>query len=193
MIIVAIFISIKSSGRSFLKIEQGFLKGKKIIGQKSGLRPTTSKVRAALFNMLRFQLKGKSFVDCFAGTGLVGFEALSLGAEKVGFIELNQKANEFLRKNVQQLEVEAQTVIKFQNVYDFLKSEYEKWDILFFSPPYDTIHWYQLLRSIENSPIFQEEVLVVIQHPSQIVLESISVKQQETRRYGFNCLTFLKK
>jgi 16S rRNA (guanine966-N2)-methyltransferase len=176
-----------------LQIEQGFLKGKKIQGQKSGLRPTTSKVRAALFNILRYKLKAKSFVDCFAGTGLVGFEALSLGASRIGFVELNKMAVKFLYKNTAAFGIEDKVSIKNQNVYDFLQSQYEQWDILFFSPPYDIIHWYQLIRSIEYSPIFKEGTLVILQHPSHIQVHPALVKKIETRQYGFNCLTFLEK
>lgn len=173
-------------------IESGYLKNRKISVPNVKLRPTTSIVKLALFNTLKKHIKNKKFLDCFAGTGLVGFEAVSQGASQVGFVEINKISVDYLNKNIQKLNITDKTTIKQQDVFNFLESTNEQWDIVFFSPPYDTIHWYQLFRSIEASPLIKNSSLVIIQHPQKVNLEPLTLKTLEVRKYGYNKLSFFK-
>ena len=82
-----------------LRITGGELKGKKIpFDLKSSLRPTSSKLREVLFNWLQFDIKDFQCLDVFAGTGALGIEAISRGARKTVFIELNKKNYIALKK-----------------------------------------------------------------------------------------------
>jgi 16S rRNA (guanine966-N2)-methyltransferase len=174
-----------------MKILSGKLKGRKIFSQKKGLRPTTAMVKASLFNILGVDIIKKTFTDVFAGTGAVGFEAYSRGASEVYFVEQNPEAVNLLKKNIDQLGVNAK-VFK-RNAFDFLKSRSLTTDFLFFSPPYDTIHWHQLMRAVEESPVIGKHTLVIIQHPKMVNLESFVLKKVDERRYGLNKLSFYRK
>lgn len=169
----------------------GKLKGKKILGQKEGLRPTTAIAKSALFNILAESIQNKVFVDIFAGTGSVGFEAFSRGAKEIVFVELNSHAVKFLRKNSENLQINSRIIRR--DVYDFLKSHDGPFDILFLSPPYDTIHWNMLIRAIENSTVINPETLIIVQHPKMVNVDSFVMEKLDERRYGLNKLTFFKK
>lgn len=174
-----------------MRILAGKLKGKRILTQKKGLRPTTSVLKASLFNIIGQDIIGKSFVDMFAGTGAIGFEAASRGAKEVVFVETNSQAVKFLQLNIENLQINGRLIRK--DAFDFLNSLEEPFDYIFFSPPYDIIHWHMLLRAIENSNLMKKETLIIIQHPKMVGLESLVLKKMDERRYGFNLLTFYKK
>ena len=78
--------------KNSIRITGGNLKGKKIpFDLKGSLRPTSSKLREVLFNWLQFEIQNFQCLDLFAGTGALGIEALSRGADKAVFIESNKK------------------------------------------------------------------------------------------------------
>lgn len=104
-------------------------------------RPITARVKVALFDKLQPLLEGKRIADIFAGTGTLGFESLSRGAQSVVFIENDRVAFELLQKNVATLRVEEETLcwrtdaskssFRPQGAEQFLPFE-----VIFFDPPY---------------------------------------------------------
>jgi len=175
-----------------LKIQSGKLKGKKLVAPKSGLRPTTGIVKTALINIIKEDLKTKTFLDLFAGTGAVGFEALSAGAKEVVFVELNPLSVQLIQKNIQNLNLLNAQVVR-SNALDFLASKRQTFNFIFLSPPYDTIHWHQLLRALEQSSLVGPNSFIIVQHPKTILLDSFILQKTDERKYGFNKLTFFKK
>lgn len=175
-----------------MHIIAGKLKGKKIQSQSSGLRPTTSIARASLFNIIGEEIEDKIFVDAFSGTGAMGLEAYSRGAKEVWLIEKNPQAVRMIQENVKHLEANARVIRR--DVFDFLQSVTEKpFDYIFFSPPFDTIHWHLLMRAIETSNVIPKDAMIIIQHPKVIGLETMILKKMDERRYGFNKLSFFYK
>ena len=94
---------------SGMRIAGGINCGRKIYAPH-GLRPTLEKVREAIFSII--DVDGKSFLDVYAGTGAVGLEAFSRGADEVWFIERSPKIIGFLKRNIESLDVENAKVIK---------------------------------------------------------------------------------
>jgi 16S rRNA (guanine(966)-N(2))-methyltransferase RsmD len=85
-----------------MRVIAGSHRGRRLCGpQGTALRPTSDKVREALFSILGTQVSGSRFLDLYAGTGAVGIEALSRGASSVTFVESDPKAVQLLRKNLQ--------------------------------------------------------------------------------------------
>jgi 16S rRNA (guanine966-N2)-methyltransferase len=110
--------------------------------------------RAAIFNRLRGDIAGKDILDAFAGSGAIGLEALSLGANSVDFLENNQKAAKTIKANVAKFKLEAQGKIVRK-----LQKEY---DIIFADPPYDNPQYEyieEILKSLKHGGIF------VLSHP----------------------------
>lgn len=104
-------------------------------------RPITDRVKETLFARLEPLLPGAKVADVFAGTGTLGLEALSRGAERVTFIEQDRQALELLRENVHRLGVEAETLIWPADVFRCSfrpqrAEEFLPFDVIFFDPPY---------------------------------------------------------
>ena len=96
-----------SKKQATTRIIGGSLKGSKLpYKQNKSIRPTESKTKETLFNWLLDDLEGKTCLDLFAGTGSLGIEAISRGAEKVVFVEIQKKQAESLRANLKRLNID---------------------------------------------------------------------------------------
>lgn len=100
-----------------------------------GLRPTPDRVRETLFNWLGQELDGLSCLDLFAGTGILGFEAASRGAQSVVMVEQNPRALNALRHAAETLHASQVEIIRGDAV-KFVQSTERKFDVVFLDPPY---------------------------------------------------------
>jgi 16S rRNA (guanine966-N2)-methyltransferase len=100
-----------------------------------GLRPTTDRVKETVFNWLMPFIQDSNCLDCFAGSGGLGFEALSRGASHVRFVELNKPAAQQLTENQRLLNVDNISVIN-TDALSFIKNNTQKFDVVFLDPPF---------------------------------------------------------
>jgi len=100
-----------------------------------GLRPTPERVRQTLFNWLGQDLTGLTCLDLFAGTGVMGFEALSRGALSATLVEKSSPAYKALIQNKQLLKAE-QAIVRHQDALQFLSQNSQKFNLVFLDPPY---------------------------------------------------------
>jgi 16S rRNA (guanine966-N2)-methyltransferase len=101
----------------------------------SALRPTPDRVRETLFNWLGQRLDGLGCLDLFAGSGALGFEALSRGARSVVMVERDRSVAKALRENAAKLQASAATIVE-SDALAFLKRNTERFDVAFVDPPY---------------------------------------------------------
>jgi len=128
------------------------------------VRPTTGKVREAIFNMVesRCTLSGVSVLDLFAGTGLLGLEALSRGAQSVVFVEKHRHVLRVARQNAEHLEVHSQCQFRCLEVISYLtRYRGHSFDLVLADPPYD---W-------KTVPAFVDKVMPHVAHQGIFVLE----------------------
>ena len=155
----------------------------KIKRNYSDLRPTSSKVRLALFNIL-YNINDLRFLDLFAGTGEVGLDALKKGAREVIFVEKNKKRASDIRKKVSKyfsnFKVYSEDSIKF------LRDFNGKFNIIFADPPYNYLNYQKLIdlamEKLEDNGVF------VLEHKS-----SNSFGADDERKYGDTVLSFFYK
>lgn len=162
-------------------------------GKVSGIRPTSDKLREALFNMI--DCTGGSFLDLFAGTGAVGCEAASRGAARVTMVESSAKALTILKKNVDAVtwaigeEPVIKTVhgdaVKFVNS----KRHRKKYDWLFCDPPYDFGQSEKLIDRIVKSKILEPGGTLIWESSKKKQPEA-SVEPVKIKRYGDTVLLF---
>ena len=116
-----------------LRIIAGELKGRKIPVPPEHVRPTSNKVREAVFDILgsRISIAGKKFLDCFAGSGAVGFEAISRGAVFTEFVEENGKAFNYLKSTIELLKLDERAIATRGRA-----PRQSNFDIAFADPPY---------------------------------------------------------
>ncbi|MBL4798036.1 MAG: 16S rRNA (guanine(966)-N(2))-methyltransferase RsmD [Oleispira sp.] len=102
-----------------------------------GLRPTMDKVRETVFNWLQWDIEGKLILDCFAGSGALGYEALSRGAKEVTFIELNKNAASCIRDSLVSLEASNAQVFQADALTWLGQQEsLEQFGVIFLDPPF---------------------------------------------------------
>ena len=167
-----------------MNITAGKYKGQKINAPDESItRPTLSKVRMAVFNTLQslVDFEGATFLDMFAGSGIMGLEALSRGFEKVTAIEKNKKVFKILECNYKKLG-ENQTLI----MGDSLKSiPQDYFDVAYVDPPYYAGVYEQSLSVLPQCKI------IILEHTTTIDFLNYEIIKQ--KKYGDKFLTFLKK
>jgi 16S rRNA (guanine966-N2)-methyltransferase len=118
-----------------VRVVAGEFKGRRLHAPRGArTRPTADRVREALFSMLG-DVSGARVLDLYAGSGALGIEALSRGAESAVFVEREQQALAALRRNLEA--VGADAVVRRQDVLRFLARPEGKFDLVFCDPPYD--------------------------------------------------------
>jgi 16S rRNA (guanine966-N2)-methyltransferase len=135
-----------------------------------GTRPTSDRVREALFSSLEamMDLDGAQVLDLYAGSGALGFEALSRGAEHATFVESDKRAAEVLKANAKELGFANTTIAnRTAETYVSVSAEGEKFDVVFADPPYavtdDEIE--KVLRGI--APRLAEDAVLIVERASR--------------------------
>ena len=136
--------------KNSIRITGGNLKGKKIpFDLKGSLRPTSSKLREVLFNWLQFEIQNFQCLDLFAGTGALGIEALSRGADKVVFVESNKKNYIALKNSLLELNLKSQSMLLFKDGMAWIKeSDLSVFDLIFLDPPFDNNYETKVLEML---------------------------------------------
>jgi 16S rRNA (guanine966-N2)-methyltransferase len=169
------------------KLCGGKFKGR-ILDVPEGLltRPTSNKIRQALFNTLGQNFSGVRFLDVFAGSGSVGFEALSRGATEVVFVEKNDLAIETIRKNARLLHVESRISIVNMDAESYLlkKREVKKTDVTFIDPPF----YPEFLDLAHLVPELKGEF--VVQYPTHHVGATWLKYAIKIKKYGVSSLAY---
>lgn len=147
-----------NSSTGSIRIIGGSHRGRKLpVLNAEGLRPTTDRTKETLFNWLMMDVQGANCLDCFAGAGSLGFEALSRGAKSATFMELDKPASKQLQANATLLKYDQESAQVLQgNTLDLLKRDSMKMDIVFIDPPFqqnlvqpciELIHAQELVKS----------------------------------------------
>lgn len=152
---------LKKNGKIY--IISGKLKKKKIfIKNNQNIRPTTNRIRETLFNWLANYIINSRCLDCFAGSGALGIEAISRYAKFVTLLELEKKTIFSLKENIKRLNISNLEVIH-TNTLDWLKKRRKPYDIVFVDPPYN--------RKLVDKTIFLLEKNKLIKKRSLIYIE----------------------
>jgi 16S rRNA (guanine966-N2)-methyltransferase len=172
-----------------MRVIAGQFRSRRLISLEGlSTRPTSDRMREALFNILGARVGGCVFVDAYAGTGAVGIEALSRGARQAIFIEKDRKAVATIQANLELLKIGPRARV-IQGLAHQHLGELEAADIVFLDPPYEKEREYTAcLEALEtNAP-----VLTVVQHSVRLVLGKEYGPLHCTRvlKQGENALSF---
>jgi 16S rRNA (guanine(966)-N(2))-methyltransferase RsmD len=121
-----------------VRVISGTARGRKL-KEPAGdsIRPTGDMVKESVFNIIQFDIEGRSVLDLFAGTGQLGIEALSRGAKSAVFIDLKPDAVKLIRENLKICGFSESVSVYLRDALRYLESN-EKYDLIFLDPPYDT-------------------------------------------------------
>lgn len=173
-----------------MRVDSGIFKGRRLLENKfEHIRPTTDKVRQALFTKLQFFLPNKRVLDLFCGTGALGIEALSRGASEVVFVDKDARSASMARENLKNLGVKAR-VIRCDAVR-FVESCEEKFDLIILDPPYKSGLYEKIVSKL--FPLLEEDGIIVCEHDKKDVFNYSPFVIYDEKRYGNTVLTYLCK
>lgn len=120
-----------------MRVISGTAKGKKLESlSEEGLRPTTDRVKEAIFSVIQFEIEGRTFLDLFSGSGQMAIEALSRGANFATLVDHSPKSIKIIKNNLQKSDFTDKSEIFNVDYENFLKNNKKIFDIVFLDPPY---------------------------------------------------------
>ena len=162
-------------------------------------RPTSDRLRETLFNILNPKIGAESrFLDLCAGTGAVGIEAVSRGAEFAAFVDKSRRACALIEENLDLLEIpEKQTEVFCISAEKFIAREQKTaWDLIFYDPPYQENYRLVLFEFGENASnlLTDEGILIVEHHAKNVLPDAIGeIRRGRVLKQGETQLSFYEK
>ena len=175
-----------------MRIISGKFKRKKLLTPRNQtIRPTADKHRESLFNILTNNISGATVLDLFAGTGAMGIEAISRGAQFVVFID---KDIRLLMENIKRLNIDNETQVIRWDIFRNLSCIKGKFfDIIIMDPPYRDKHIEKTLYHLMDSQCIKTETVIVAEHSVRDdILIPEGLERYESRHYGKTQFSFLR-
>lgn len=159
-------------------------------------RPTADRVRESIFNILAPQVSGRRVLDLFAGTGAMGLEALSRGADTAVFIDLSASALNIITRNIAACRMEERSrAIRWDIAKNLtcLSSREAAFDLVFMDPPYDQGLIHRALSHLIRQRILENGALIVIEHAASepVPGDFAELSLTDRRKYGKTLVSFL--
>ncbi len=154
------------------------------------IRPTSDMVRESLFNILRDKIPGSVFLDAFCGTGAVGIEAASRGAQRVTLTEVSRNAFKVAEKNLAKLKTE-NVLLKNCDAVSFMKNNPDAFDVIYLDPPYKAGLKDAAITAATTA--VRDDGIIVFEDEKPCAEEYDGLIKYDERRYGRAFLTFFKK
>lgn len=166
-----------------MRVITGEARGRKLkTPANDDVRPTTDNVKESIFNILRDSVEGRKVLDLFAGTGQLGIEAISRGADSVTFTDNDIKSLNLVKENLDLCKFKA-NVIKTDAV-SYLKS-CGKFDLIFIDPPYDSNLYEPALNNICDFDILTTGGIIVVESRREKILPTLERPYQLLKEYNY--------
>ena len=156
-------------------------------------RPTADRVKEALFSIINFDIPGANVLDLFGGTGQLGIEAMSRGAERCVFVDAREDACKLIKENLKRTKLEG-TVIR-SDFMDYLNRCKEQFTIIFLDPPYAEEYLEKAIKRIAEIDILQTDGIIVAERPvgKELTRDFDGYQRSKDYKYGKTLLTIYRK
>ena len=158
-------------------------------------RPTSDRVKEALFSVIQFDVPNARVLDLFAGTGQLGIEALSRDAKSAVFVDELEQACKLIRENLKKTKLENNARVVRSDYSVFLKNCHEKFDIIFLDPPYAEKFLENALNFITEIDILQSGGIIVTERPAgkDLLCDFPGYSRSKDYKYSKTVLTIFRK
>ena len=158
-------------------------------------RPTTDRVKEALFSIIQFDIPTSKVLDLFGGTGQLGIEALSRGAKSAVFVDAAESACKLIKENLRRTKLESDARVVRADYLDYLKRCREKYDIIFLDPPYAEVFLENALKCITEIDILETGGIIVAERPvgKELPWDFEGFTRSKDYKYGTVLLTIYRK
>ena len=158
-------------------------------------RPTSDRVKEALFSIIQFDVPGKRVLDLFGGTGQLGIEALSRGAKSAVFVDAGDKACKLIRENLHRCKMDNNAQIIRANYLQYLQTCRDKFGLIFLDPPYAEVFLENALKKITEIDILESGGIIVAERPvgKDLPWDFTGYSRSKDYKYGNTLLTLYRK
>ena len=158
-------------------------------------RPTTDRVKEAMFSIIQFEIPGARVLDLFGGSGQLGIEALSRGAKSAVFVDATENACKLIRENLKRTKLEQEGRVVRSDYLDYLKRCRETYDIILLDPPYAEVFLENALKYIVEIDILQSGGIIVAERPlgKDLPWDFEGYVRSRDYKYGNTLLTIYRK
>jgi 16S rRNA (guanine(966)-N(2))-methyltransferase RsmD len=183
---------------SGLRVISGVARGQKLRSVPGdSTRPITDRTKESLFNILGGDIQEATFLDLFAGTGSVGIEALSRGADHVLFIDNNRQAIQTIQTNLAHTGLEQGAEVRRMDAFQLIKDTTDlTYDYIYIAPPQYKNIWKKALLKLDSNPAWFSDDVWVIAQIDPVEYDSLNLHnlvEFDQRRYGSTLLVFYKR
>ncbi len=168
-----------------MRVITGSARGRKLLTlEGDDVRPTTDRIKEAMFSSIQFDIEGAKVLDLFAGSGQLGIEALSRGAKNAVFVDKNRQAIEVVKKNLQSTSLAKNAVVLNTDAETYVTTTKETFSFVFMDPPYGIGVLQKLIPLAER--VVSEGGAIICEHPlgEELPEELERMKIYRTYRYG---------
>ncbi len=157
------------------------------------VRPTTDRVKEAMFSIIQFELEGSQVLDLFAGSGQLGIEALSRGAGYATFVDSARESIDCIKVNLQKTGLKENTCVVQTDAFSFLRTSSDKFDVALLDPPYSKGLLQKALPFL--APRMNDNGVIICEHPYGEEMPSVvdDFKLYREYKYGKLSLTVYRK
>ncbi len=180
-----------------MRIIAGRFRGKKLNSPNNdNIRPTSDRVRQAIFNILASKLENnfedKNVLDLFAGTGAMGIEAISRGAQSVIFVDNGIEARAIIRKNIEDFALGGKTKLLKRDALNLGRNEkFTPFNLIFVDPPYGkNLGQEAILSAYKNGWIANDAIIILEEKAGQKIEFSANLELIDKRKYGNSNIYF---
>ncbi|MDF2838670.1 MAG: rRNA ((966)-N(2))-methyltransferase RsmD [Evtepia sp.] len=170
-----------------MRVITGSARGRRLKELKGmDTRPTTDRVKEAIFSVIQFEVEGRRVLDLFGGTGQMGIEALSRGAAHCVFVDIRREAVQLIRENLKHTGLEDRAEVIQGDYLSYLMQSKETFDLVFLDPPYESEMIKKALQTITSIDKISQNGIIVCENGSNPVWPSVPepYELQKEYRYG---------
>lgn len=168
-----------------MRVITGSARGRKLIAlEGNDVRPTTDRVKEGIFSSIQFEIENSTVLDLFSGSGQLGIEAISRGAESVTFVDNSKKSLDIVRQNLEITGFTDKAEMYNMNSLDYLKTYDKKFDFIFLDPPYSKGILLEILPFLSGK--INNNGKIFCEHEQNLVLpdEIKELRLKKTYKYG---------
>ena len=158
-------------------------------------RPTTDRVKEALFSIIQFDIPNARVLDLFGGTGQLGIEALSREAKSAVFVDERDDACKLIKENLKRTHLESSAKVIRSDYMAYLRNCKETFDIIFLDPPYAEVFLENSLKMITEIDILQSGGIIVTERPvdKELLIDLQGYSRSKDYKYSRTILTIFRK
>ena len=177
-----------------MRIITGTARGRRLVAPEGrDVRPTPERVKEGIFSALQFDIEGRRVLDLFAGSGQLGLEALSRGAEGCTFVDASEESLNLVRKNIESTAFSDKAKAVRSDYAAFAAACRDTFDIVFLDPPYSAGLLMPAVKAV--LPLMSDYGVIVCEHPPEVKLDEEigGFKIARVYRYGKVLVTLYRK